>query len=130
MRIVIVDADPEARGALRRILGEGAGVIREYDNICDAVRGLMREEFDMMVLDPDQPGVACETTLSILRQVAPQMSVVLTTADPAGRNAARGAQAGALRIIGKPWDTAEILEAVHGAGPGRREPPAPPLPHA
>lgn len=124
MRILIVEDDSEARGFLMGILRAAGSNVEGYENLCDAVRSMMRERCDLLVLDLQQPGLPCETALSLLRQVAPEVPVVLTTADPGGRNAARGARAGAFRVVAKPFDAAEVLDAVHGARLYGRQAPA------
>ncbi len=130
MRIVIVEDDADARTYLEDILSRAGIEVQGYDTLCEAVRSLMRERCHVLVLDPHQPGLPCETALSLLREVAPEVPVVLTTADPCGRQAARWARAGAFRVVGKPFDAAEVLAAVDGARAFRGDAPACPPPPA
>ena len=132
MRIVIVEDDANVRTSLEEILRRAGIDVQGYDNLCDAVRSLMRERCHLLLLDLHQPGLPCETALSLLREVAPGVPVVLTTADPGGRGAARGTWAGAFRVVGKPFDAAEVLAAVDGARAFRGDAPAcpPPPPRA
>ncbi len=97
------------------ILRAAGGEVLGYDNLCDAVRSMMRERCHLLVLDPRQPGLPCETALSLLREVAPEVPVVLTTDDPGGPHAARWARAGAFQLVRKPFDASEVLAAVASA---------------
>ena len=115
MRILVVDGDPEARAALFGILRSSGGSVEGTETLCDAVRSLMRQEVHLLVLDLHQPGFPCETALAMLREVAPHVPVILTTHDPAGREAARWTQAGAFRVWGKPFSAGEVLETVRRA---------------
>jgi DNA-binding NtrC family response regulator len=124
VRILIVEDDADARGFLIGVLRAAGGDVEGFDNLCDAVRAMMREPCDLLLLDLQQPGVPCETALSLLHEVAPGVPVVLTTADPCGRQAARGARAGAFRVVAKPFTAPEILAAVDEARTLRGTAPA------
>ena len=119
MRILVVEEDADARAFLMGVLKEAGDNVEGYDNLCDAVRAMMRGPCDMLLMDIQLPGVPCETALSLLQEVAPGVPVVLTTADPGGRQAARGARAGAFRVVAKPFKATEILEAVGRAQASR-----------
>lgn len=124
MRILIVEDDADARTFLTGILREAGRDVEGYDNLCDAVRAMMCGAFDLVLLDLQLSGVPCETALSLLREVAPGVPVVLTTADPGGCQAARGARAGAFRVVAKPFKAADILETVDRAQTSRSSAPA------
>lgn len=124
MRIVIIDEDADAQTSLLRILRTASSDVQGYDNLCHAVRAMMREGCHLLLLDLHQPDLPCETALSLLREVAPGVPVILTTADPDGPHAARWVRAGVFRVVGKPFDPAEVLGAVDGARMFRGDGPA------
>ena len=126
VRILIVDGEAEARDALMAILGSAGKDVHALDNFLDGARALMREEFHLLVLDCHQSGLPCQTVLSLLREVAPSVPVVLTTMDPEGQDAARWTQAGVFRVLGKPFNRAEVLDAVERARAFRGAAPPPP----
>jgi two-component system phosphate regulon response regulator OmpR len=115
VRILVIEDDAEARTHLLSVLSATGSEAKGYDTLCEAVRAMMRERYDLLILDLHQPGLPCETTLSLLREVAPDMPVVYTTPDPIGRQAARGARAGVFRVLRKPFDPTELLAAVEEA---------------
>ncbi len=131
VRILIVDGEAEARDALRAILGSAGKDVHALENLLDGARALMREEYHLLVLDCHQSGLPCETALSLLREVAPSVLVVLTTMEPEGQEAGRWTRAGVFRVVGKPFNGAEVLDAVErartfrGPAPPAHQPPRP-----
>ena len=133
MRVLIVDGDAEARETLMALLRRPGRTVQCFENLPEAVRSILREEAHLLVLDCRLSGVPCETALSLLRELAPDLPVLLTTADPEGREAARWACAGVFRVVGKPFRPAEVCEAVDRAPAFRAaaslpaaRPPSPP----
>src|SRR5574341_1621759 len=115
VRIVVVEDDAEARRFLVRVLQAAGSDVQTYDNLCEAVRAMMCQPCHLLVLDPQQPGLPCETALSLLREVAPGVPVVLASHDPSGLHGPRWARAGAFRVLRKPFDAGEVLDAVDEA---------------
>lgn len=115
VRILIVDGDAEARDTLAVLLRRPGRTVQCFENLPEAVRSILHEEAHVLVLDCGQSGLPCETALSLLRELAPGLPVLLTTTDPEGYEAARWTRAGVFRVVGKPFHPAELHEAVDRA---------------
>lgn len=115
VRIIVVEGTKEMRQALAALLASPGRSVHAFENLCDAVRAMMREETHLLLLDLHQMALPCETTLSLLREVDPWLPVILTVADPESPEVARWARAGVFRVIAKPLDAGELLAAVEHA---------------
>ena len=115
-KIVVIEADPESRDALRAAM-EGAG----YDVIaCATVRegldALRNAAVDLLVLgaaapDPNVPSV--HETIAAIRgsAVTESVRVILLVGSRADERAA-GLDFGADDAVSRPWDAAELLARV------------------
>lgn len=112
MRIIIVDDDYYTCQTLSQFLVTKGFSTHLHNNISDAVRTLLAEECDLMLLDYHLPGINGTDALPIIREVSPQLPVVLMMDETTREDRQKALQAGAFRLLQKPIDHRELLGAI------------------
>ena len=109
-RILVADDDRHLVEMLRATLDEtGFDAVGAYSGL--AAAGLVeREEFDLLILDVLMPGISGDGLAGLLRDVKPELPVLLMTGD-SGDEFVRSGDVPRLR---KPFSVIELVEAVHG----------------
>jgi DNA-binding response OmpR family regulator len=112
-RILIVDDDEDARLALlglleeARLLGTSGSVVDEAASLAEAVAGLRRERYDVVVLDARLRDGSATDLIPHLRRIQETAKIVLYTGDvDAARNS------GADLVIVKGSDPADFLPRI------------------
>jgi two-component system, OmpR family, response regulator len=110
--ILLVEDEPGIVDFLRRGLqAEGFLVEAALDGI-EGERRALRESFDMVVLDlmlPGRPGIEI---LGKLRELKPELPVIVLTARGEVEDRVAGLDAGAVDYLIKPFSLAELLARV------------------
>jgi two-component system, LytTR family, response regulator len=113
MRILIVDDEPLARGALTRIV-EARGDVEDYDTACDAVEAfdkIGRRVYDVVILDIGMPEVSGLVLLDRLKEARVRVpAVVFVTAFE--EHAVTAFARHAVDYVLKPFSTERINEAL------------------
>lgn len=118
-RVLIVDDEATARGALAEILNDEGYTVRTAS---DGFRALAAAESfrpDAVVTDIKMPGMDGLELLSRLKAFDPEVAVILVTAFGAVGTAVQGMRSGATDYLTKPLSSDELLvvleRAVEGA---------------
>lgn len=111
-KILILDDEAELRALLQRYLGSNGFVVRSVEDARALDRLLMREPFDVLVLDLMMPG---EDGLSVCRRLRARgetIPILMLTArgDPVDRIV--GLEMGADDYLPKPFDPRELLARI------------------
>jgi DNA-binding response OmpR family regulator len=110
--ILLVEDEPGIVDFLKRGLqAEGFVVEAALDGVEGEQRAL-RESFDMVVLDLMLPGVSGMEVLAKLRDVKPELPVIVLTARSEIEDRVAGLDAGAVDYLVKPFSLAELLARV------------------
>lgn len=123
-RILVVDDDLRLRDLLRRYLAEQGFSIKVVNDAAQMDRAILREHFDLMVLDLMLPG---EDGLSIcrrLRGTGNQIPIVMLTAKGDDVDRIVGLEMGADDYLPKPFNPRELVARIHAVL--RRQPQTPP----
>ena len=126
-KVLVVDDDPRLRDLLRRYLGENGFEVSLAQDAASMNRLMLRETFDLIVLDLMLPG---EDGLSIVRRLRganDRTPVVMLTARGDDVDRIIGLEVGADDYLAKPFNPRELLARIHAVL--RRAPP-PELPGA
>ena len=120
-RILVVDDDLRLRDLLKRYLGEQGFNVKTVSDAAQMDRVLLREHFDLMVLDLMLPG---EDGLSICRRLRGTnnpIPIVMLTAKGDDVDRIVGLEMGADDYLPKPFNPRELLARIHAVL--RRRPP-------
>ena len=120
MRILVVDDDYHDATQLSSIARKEGIEVRVLDNLTDAVRLLMAEEYDLLLVDMHLPGLDGATALSLLNEVAPRAPVILLASQASVYPTHLLLQAGAFRVLEKPLVRETLLATIHEACASRR----------
>jgi len=119
VRIIIIEDDYYIFQDLTRFL-EGEGFTTHFHtNIADAVRSLLVEEFDLMLLDYHLPGLNGTDALPIIQEVSPRLPVILLVHDTTQEDREKALRAGAFCMLKKPINHRALLRAIRST---RRSP--------
>ena len=121
-RILVVDDDPSVRALVRDVLElEGHDVELAVDGYA-ALRAVAAVRPDCVVLDVRMPGMDGHEVLARLRATTGgrELPVVMLTGAADDATAWRGWSGGVDRLLGKPFDAAQLLRFVdHLFAPAR-----------
>jgi len=111
-RILVVDDDPASRDLLRRVLAtEGHQVVPLADGR-EALAELERAGADLVVSDIRMPEVDGYQLTERMREVAPDVPIILVTAFGDVEGAVEAIRRGALDYLSKPYDVDAIRLVV------------------
>ena len=120
MRVLLVDDDYHETEQLSSFARREGIEVRVLNNLTEAVRTLMAEEYDLLLLDMHLPGLNGTTALPLLNEVAPRTPVILLASQPSASSTHLLLQAGAFRVLEKPLVRETLLTAIHEASALRR----------
>jgi len=121
-KLLVVDDDPKLRELLRRYLSENQFDVSLAQDATAMNRLLLREQFDLIVLDLMLPG---EDGLSIVRRLRgarDNTPIVMLTAKGDDIDRIIGLEVGADDYLPKPFNPRELLARIHAVL--RRQPAA------
>ena len=124
-RVLVVDDDLRLRDLLQRYLSEQGYLVSTVPDAAHMDRALLRERFDLMVLDLMLPG---EDGLSIcrrLRGAKNAIPIIMLTAKGEDVDRLVGLEMGADDYLPKPFNPRELVARIN-AVLRRREAPVPP----
>lgn len=108
-RILIADDDRHLVELVRAMLDEaGFESVGAHTGLAAAAL-IEREDFDLLILDVLMPGMSGDALADLLRQLKPELPVLLVTGD-SGDQFVRGADLPRLR---KPFTERELVQAVN-----------------
>jgi DNA-binding response OmpR family regulator len=110
--ILLVEDEPGIVDFLKRGLEAEGFVVQAALNGLDGEQRARRESFDMVVLDLMLPGLDGMELLARLRDVKPELPVIVLTARAEIEDRVAGLDAGAVDYLVKPFSLAELLARV------------------
>ena len=118
--ILIVDDEAEVRSVLTDVLvDEGYAVGSAVDGAA-ALKCVVEQRPDVVLLDVDMPRLRGVETLVALRELAPETSVVMMSGKADEGEARRALALGAFDYITKPFDLDYLREVLAAAVPRGR----------
>ena len=114
-KVLVVDDSAMSRRILRTILEEeGLQVVEASDGMV-ALEQYFLEKPDVVMLDLVMAGMYGLDVLPKLKELDPLAVVVVATADIQSSTRQMAVDAGAFRIVTKPFVPVELVTAVHAA---------------
>ncbi len=110
--ILLVEDEPGIVDFLKRGLEAEGFVVQAALNGLEGEQRARRESFDMVVLDLMLPGLGGMELLAKLRDVKPELPVIVLTARAEIEDRVAGLDAGAVDYLVKPFSLAELLARV------------------
>lgn len=120
-RIVIVDDDRAIRWVLERALAQPDLEVETFDRADRVLDRLLQAPPDVLVTDIRMPGIDGLDLLSRVREVHPELPVIVMTAHSDLDSAVASYQGGAFEYLPKPFDVDEALALVRRAVAHARE---------
>lgn len=119
-RILVIDDEPDLRETLDMAL-----VLAGYD-VSTAASGAMaiervkNEHFDVAITDLRMPGLSGVDTVAAIKQIDPALAVIVVSGYASDEATQTLFERGALRVMSKPFQLDDLLQAVLEALPCRR----------
>lgn len=117
-RILVVDGEPVATGALCDLLAmdgfESVGLCA----IDDAVRRLRRDSFDAVITDVELPGGNGLDVVRTVRETRPGTPVLVVTGMVSSRAAETARSLGVHRVLGKPLSYETLITELRSCTQG------------
>jgi DNA-binding NtrC family response regulator len=109
--ILVVDDEAGPRESLRMIL-KPRYEVHTASNGQEALRLIQDEEFDVVTLDLNMPGLSGIDVLKEIKKVKPNTEIIVITGYGTLANAQEAIRFGAGDFISKPFNVAEIISIV------------------
>ncbi|MGH7172159.1 MAG: sigma-54-dependent transcriptional regulator [Gemmataceae bacterium] len=124
--ILIVDDEEAVCWSLQRALGREGHSVSVAASAEQGFALLNRQRPDVLILDVRLPGMDGLTALARIRQLAPDLPVIVVTAFGDLPTAVRAVEGGAFDYLAKPFDLQQAIECVNRALQRRPAPEAAP----
>src|SRR6266853_4116789 len=112
--VSIVEDNEQLRGTLARVINRAEGVrcLSQYGDAESALQGLVKERPEVVLMDINLPGMNGVECVRRLKQLAPDMQIVMLTVYEDTENIFNALAAGAAGYLLKRTKSAELLEAI------------------
>jgi DNA-binding NarL/FixJ family response regulator len=122
INIIITDDHAVVRKGLKQIIEETPGfvVADEASSGNELLEKVRKNKYDVVILDISMPGKDGLDTLKELKQIAPDLPVLVFTIYPEEQYAVRLLKAGASGYINKESKPEELIEAIERVIRGRK----------
>ena len=110
--ILIVDDEESIRLSLREFLRDADYEVGVAEDVDEAMRMLVAEDFDVLVTDIILPRVTGVELLKSIEGVSPNVQVILMTGEPTIETASEAVRAGAFDYLAKLLDKELFLKTV------------------
>lgn len=112
-RILVVDDSSYARGRLRQTLEAHEHTVFEASSGMQALEGFVLNPPDLVMLDLTMADLGGMEVLERLREIDPDVKVIVVSADIQRSTGRMATEKGAKRFLGKPADPEELIDAVN-----------------
>ncbi len=118
-RVLLVDDEKEFVRALAKRLGARGLKVEIAGDGESAVEKVKTSDFDVIVLDLAMPGIDGLETLKRLREVNPDLQIVLLTGHGSIKSGVEAMKEGAVDFLEKPAEFSELLTKIQEASAKR-----------
>jgi len=128
VRVLVVEDRPALRHGLVELLAEAGHDVESVDDGLDAIRRGIEHPFDLVVLDLMLPRRDGLEVCRRIREVRPDVLVLMLTARGSENDKVAGLGAGADDYVTKPFGTRELLARIEALERRRHRSPGPSAP--
>ncbi|MDX9723445.1 MAG: response regulator [Myxococcota bacterium] len=114
-RVLVIDDEPDMLQMLSFMLGLDGFEITAASSGAEALEVVRREDFDLVLTDLRMPGMDGLTLINALKQLAPQLRVIVATGYATAETSAQCAASGAYALIKKPFELTELSALLREA---------------
>ena len=111
-RVLIADNDPDFRGSLEEWLKGKAFQVDTAESESEALDKLKGESFHLMLLDIKMPGMDGMELLKRVKEISPELPVVMMTPPDMAKTVEEAMEIGALDYLTKPFDPVTLVSLV------------------
>ncbi len=115
IRVLLVDDEPAIRRSLRLPLQELGFQVMEASRGEEALHLLRADNFDVVLLDINMPGIGGMKTLERLRALAPRLPILMLTVRDDEKDKVEALEKGADDYITKPFSFRECVARIRSA---------------
>jgi CheY-like chemotaxis protein len=119
MRILVIDDEADIRETLAALLSSVGYEVSTAESGAAAVEQAERAPFDLVITDLRMPDMSGVDTIASLRRIDPTLPVIVISGYVSNESAQRCYEEGGVRIVCKPFDIDDVLDAVQAALQGR-----------
>ncbi|MFY9398311.1 MAG: response regulator transcription factor [Desulfomonilia bacterium] len=122
VRVLIADDHPIVRTGLKQILAEepDVEVVGEAENGPEVIEFLWKNECDLVLLDIGMPGRSGLEVTSEIKQIKPNVRILILSIYPEEQYAVRALRAGASGYLTKASAPVELIKAIRRVSTGGR----------
>jgi DNA-binding NtrC family response regulator len=113
--VLIVDDEAVVRDSLGKWLREEGYDVGTAENAADALKRLAEQRWDLALVDIKMPGTDGIELQKRLRQIDPELTVIIITGYASVETAVQALKQGAYDYVTKPFDPDEIAHLVRNA---------------
>lgn len=113
--VLVVDDDAAFRNTIARDLADQGFAVSIAQNASEAVDALTSQPVDVLLTDLRMPGADGIDLLDRVRTLAPRTRAILMSGFASARDYQRALECGAVRVLCKPFTSAELLQAIRQA---------------
>ena len=111
--ILVIDDDEAIRSLFKRTLEKLGHTVVTASNGDEGIECVKRWDFDLVFLDLKMPGMDGEEFLKQLKGIKPELPVTIITGYPGSEMMERALKQGPFGVMGKPFDSSDIINAVN-----------------
>jgi two-component system, NtrC family, response regulator HydG len=119
-RVMIVDDESVVRDSLGKWFANEGYQIKNFANASEALAAVRPGDWDVALLDIKMPGIDGMELQQRLREIDPELSVIMMTGYASVDTAVKALKAGAYDYITKPFDPDDLINTVSHAIEHRR----------
>ncbi|MFO0762384.1 MAG: ATP-binding protein [Byssovorax sp.] len=114
-RILVAEDDPGVRSAIVRILRDAGYSVTTAVDGADAIAAVLRERFDLVILDLVMPKLGGAKTYEQVQELRPGLPCLFSTGFSAEALPSSLEASAAIELLHKPYDPDRLLRAVRRA---------------
>jgi DNA-binding response OmpR family regulator len=115
LKVLLVDDESEFVSTLaERLYLRGFHATTAHDGE-DAIRTVLEEKLDLIVLDIKMPGLSGIEVLKEIKKIEPQLPIILLTGHGSTKEGMEGMKYGAYDYLMKPVDINELIQKIQEA---------------
>jgi DNA-binding NtrC family response regulator len=115
MKILIADDDKNLRKVLANELADAGYEVAQTDNGIKAIQLLEKDDYDVLLLDLNMPGMSGMEILKNIREIDIPAEVIILTAYATVSTAVEAMKNGAYDYLTKPFQREELITAIERA---------------